>query len=611
LSLTGNLEDLPLLDIIQIVSFSKKTGHLSIHVDDRAGAIVFQSGLVVCAFTWDTPELDARAELLPAATHAQLVRTRIEIALEQLIRLREGQFGFSLAENVPATVVGRPIARETLRVGINAQELLLNLARGIDEDRRDSSDAIERSFADPALAEEDEPALASSADGPDGEAQEPTTDALSQHDLGMTSAAADDEPPTLSTMLAADAGHEAPPPGRTAPVRPLTPEDVERQAALAQQADEAEEPAAGPESGSIATVETVEPLPRRILLVDDEDDVRQMLALRFAEAGYNVEEAGSPEEAVKMATRLSRAGADFLLVTDLGMPASGGASFQGGFEVVKRLWKMNLQPPVLMMSETLNATVRARARQMNIANLVFKPGLSRLDGAQFESDVGAFADRLVAQVLPRLGRGGVRRRSERRAEAPADTVTPSAEPDELARQIRLLQQRLEDLRRSGDAARIAVLVMKVAREFFERALLLLVKNDELRGLGGFGPAPRGAHLNLLAREIAIPLGEPSVFLDVVSTRRPYAGPPPEGRWSGYLLGRIGRFRTTGFTLIPLLTHRQTTAVLFGDNPETGLPFRRMEALEVFVDQAGMALENVFLQRKIQALQADASDRIQP
>ncbi len=420
-------------------------------------------------------------------------------------------------------------------------------------------------------------------------------------------------------VLGEDAASDALSAGRTAPVRALTPRDLDAsatpaveplRAAATPPEDEAPVDEPPSDSGPIVVSDGAEALPRRILLVDDEDDVRQMLALRFAEAGYNVEEAASPEEAVKMATRLSRAGAEFLLVTDLGMPASGGASFQGGFEVVKRLWKMNLQPPVLMMSETLNATVRARARQMNIANLVFKPGLSRLDGTQFESDVGAFADRLVAQVLPRLGRAGARPRPERRSNA-APGVSATTEPDELARQIRLLQQRLEDLRRSGDAARIAVLVMKVAREFFERALLLLVKNEELRGLGGFGPAPRGAHLNLLAREIAVPLDEPSVFLEVVSTRRPYAGPPPEGRWSNYLLGRIGRFRTTGFTLIPLLTHRQTTAVLFGDNPETGAPFRRMEALEVFVDQAGMALENVFLQRKIQALQAGASDRIEP
>src|SRR6185295_7932765 len=46
LSLTGNLEDLPLLDILQIVSFSKKTGYLSIRTGAGEGAIVFHDGFV-------------------------------------------------------------------------------------------------------------------------------------------------------------------------------------------------------------------------------------------------------------------------------------------------------------------------------------------------------------------------------------------------------------------------------------------------------------------------------------------------------------------------------------------------------------------------------------
>jgi hypothetical protein len=56
-------------------------------------------------------------------------------------------------------------------------------------------------------------------------------------------------------------------------------------------------------------------------------------------------------------------------------------------------------------------------------------------------------------------------------------------------------------------------------------------------------------------------------------------------------------------LLPLVTHRETIAVLFGDNPETGRPIGRVAALEVFVNQAGVAFENAFLQRKIQSLQS--------
>ena len=51
-------------------------------------------------------------------------------------------------------------------------------------------------------------------------------------------------------------------------------------------------------------------------------------------------------------------------------------------------------------------------------------------------------------------------------------------------------------------------------------------------------------------------------------------------------------------LLPLLTNRETIAVLFGDNPETGRELGRLEPLEVFINQAGIALENAFLQRKL-------------
>src|SRR5216110_2985836 len=101
MSLTGNLEDLPLLDIIQIVSFSKKTGYLTIRNSAGEGAIVFSDGTIVASFTWDSPPLDPRAQGLPEGKRYSLIRNRIEAALEQLIRLREGVFSFSLTERTP------------------------------------------------------------------------------------------------------------------------------------------------------------------------------------------------------------------------------------------------------------------------------------------------------------------------------------------------------------------------------------------------------------------------------------------------------------------------------------------------------------------------------
>ncbi|HEX9187852.1 MAG TPA: DUF4388 domain-containing protein, partial [Vicinamibacteria bacterium] len=130
MALQGNLEDLPLLDIIQIVSFSKKTGYLSIEMDGGAGAIVFLEGLVVSAFTATSPPADPRLGSLPKEAREKAARGRIGFALEQLARLREGGFGFELTDEVPTAVGGRDIRLETLARGINPQEMLLDLAQG-------------------------------------------------------------------------------------------------------------------------------------------------------------------------------------------------------------------------------------------------------------------------------------------------------------------------------------------------------------------------------------------------------------------------------------------------------------------------------------------------
>jgi CheY-like chemotaxis protein len=594
-SLNGNLEDLPLLDILQIVSFSKKTGYLSIHTGAGDGAIVFQDGFVVAAFSAETPPFDRRHRELPPEKRLPLLRQSIERGLEQLIRLREGQFSFSLTDETPTTVGHRDISQETLPEGINAQELLLDLARGMDEDRRDSTAALEASFAEP----------------PEDVATPLPAPAPTRPTVAAAAHAALQKPAALSPPL-----HPAPPAAGPA-ARPPSAASVPAA------------PSAPSAHGNGEGAST-------ILLVDDEDEIRRILAEGFARGGYNVVEAEDPDSAVKKAGRLGKASIPFLLVTDLGMPTSGGTSFQGGFEVVKRLWKMNLRPPVLLMAETLNATLQARARQMEIEHFVFKPGLSKLDPEQFEADLRAFASKVLTDMLPRLGpsapRAGPGAEGEPRgagapavaggpatarpaagsaspaAAAPAPAPPPAATADEMSRDFAQLQRWLEALARCQDATQISTLVMQVARDCFERAVLFVVKNDTMRGLGGFGTAPRDEKLGLLVRDVTIPLGEPSLFSRVALARKPHAGPWPDDKWGRHLMGKIGRFESSACALLPLLTNRETVAVLFGDNADSGRPLGRLVALETFVNQAGIALENAFLQRKVTAMEAKGGIR---
>src|SRR5262249_43837842 len=116
----------------------------------------------------------------------------------------------------------------------------------------------------------------------------------------------------------------------------------------------------------------------------------------------------------------------------------------------------------------------------------FKPGLSKLNPKQFEADLVAFSGKIVRDILPRLGDAQAPRpaRAQRpTGAAPAGDGTPPT-AEELSRQFVILQRRLGELRGPTDANQISVLIMKMAREFFERAILFRSRTTRSGGSGG-------------------------------------------------------------------------------------------------------------------------------
>ena len=72
--------------------------------------------------------------------------------------------------------------------------------------------------------------------------------------------------------------------------------------------------------------------PRHILVVDDEDEVREILAETLADFGYAVLTASSGEEALAL---LAREGGVAMLITDVRMPGMSGLELA---DQVRRTW---------------------------------------------------------------------------------------------------------------------------------------------------------------------------------------------------------------------------------------------------------------------------------
>jgi len=70
---------------------------------------------------------------------------------------------------------------------------------------------------------------------------------------------------------------------------------------------------------------------------------------------------------------------------------------------------------------------------------------------------------------------------------------------------------------------VTLLILRYASEVVNRAVLFMVKKNEVRGLGQFGIELKGRSADQVVRNITIPLDKPSLFLNAIESRRSYTG----------------------------------------------------------------------------------------
>jgi len=103
----------------------------------------------------------------------------------------------------------------------------------------------------------------------------------------------------------------------------------------------------------------------RILVVDDEAHIVQVVALKFRNAGLEVETAGDGDEALALVRRTPFD----LVVTDLQMPTMSGIELARAMAADATLARI----PVLMLTARGHLLREGEADSANIARVVHKP----------------------------------------------------------------------------------------------------------------------------------------------------------------------------------------------------------------------------------------------
>lgn len=239
------------------------------------------------------------------------------------------------------------------------------------------------------------------------------------------------------------------------------------------------------------------------------------------------------------------------------------------------------------MVESFDGKLRARAKRLGVSLVAFKPGLSKLDPRQYEADLKAFADKLARDLLPRL--------AGRRGAAAAAASRPARETGDAADRAAALRSALKEIEAEPDVDLVSLQLLRAARSFFARAILFVVKDDQLRGVSGFGPTG-GERLDLLARGLTMPLDVASPFADAVASGRAWCDAVPAEGPVDLLLELIGRLEVRQAAIVPIQAWRATIAVLYADAP-SGERLPVIDGFLAFVDEATRTLEAALLARR--------------
>ena len=179
-------------------------------------------------------------------------------------------------------------------------------------------------------------------------------------------------------------------------------------------------------------------------------------------------------------------------------------------------------------------------------------------------------------------------------------MQPQAERKDIV-SLRALTQ---ELRFPNSASEITLLILRFASDIFQRGVLFMVGDSDIVGLGQFGLDIENPDEKI--REITLRYEESDFLKRIIMEKRPYQGAAEKDTIVESMLHEIGSQWPDDTAFFPITAEGRVVALLYCDNLLTGEKIGETEGLEIFIDQAGLALEKSLLQRRLQDMEKKAN-----
>ncbi len=170
--------------------------------------------------------------------------------------------------------------------------------------------------------------------------------------------------------------------------------------------------------------------------------------------------------------------------------------------------------------------------------------------------------------------------------------------------LALLRSMIFELQNPRSSSEITLMILRFASEIMNRAVLFIVKKDTIEGLGQFGVVLKNGDPNRRIKGMRISTAEESIFKEAIFKKMTIKKSLEHIPAHEYLVNELGGSWPAESFLVPLLVSGRVAALLYGDNAPEERLVGDTESLEIFLAQAGIAMERTLLERRLSAIRKE-------
>lgn len=583
MSLSGNLEHLPIVDVIQLLHTTQKTGTLCLASTKGESQLVFHGGYIVSAnhvrnnvrigqilveMGAITPEQrehalsrqssagSARKPLIATLIEAGQLRkedasrgleTLIEMTIVEILTWNSGTFSLDVHSTI--TCDEYRYFPETLKqdLSLNTQGLLMDALRIYDEKTRDGS-LKQGAFTSETVA-----------------VTRSTGTIITADDLGLEDLdSLDKKIPDVFLGLKEYDSAEIHRSVLRENLADLPQSGLDRLLALLMEFSEV---------SSFAPPQTRPGISLPAVILFSRDEFLKHCIMTICKHEHIFAFATDDENSLDLIVEQSYS-KELVPILIIDAPAEIADGFSTEDVIALLQQKLDKFPDIAMLQlvATRDNDFSLRAMQSGVRNILTRPGGDKHDPAFIAgvtTFLGVFHDYLQKNLT---------------------------NPEQLL--LKRFRDCIVELGSQRKVPDVAFTILKFASTMFERTLTFVVGNNQLIAEKGFGitmDKGSGATPPLL---FSVPLLQQSVFQDVVQSGRNFYGQSSDAMLRNHLYAEIGAPHSPKILLMPIKTFGKTIAIIYGDfGDKSGLPLK-MDLLDIVTRHAELVLDNNLYRKKL-------------